>query len=624
MEKHSWFWGRAETPAELYPLLETLSENYPVREGRGGRRLTWVRTAEPGALNVTLTADGGVIEYGSPAGAARGLGLALAGRSGREKLEFKTLGIMLDVSRNAVMTVDHFKAWLRQLALMGYNLAMLYTEDTYQLPDEPYFGYMRGPYTMAELKEIDAYARRLGIELVACIQTLGHLEQMLQWNAYAKVKDTANVLLVDEPGTYRLVDKMLAFWSEALTSRRIHIGMDETHDLGRGRFMDQYGYQRGFDIFNRHLGQVTALCERHGLNPMIWSDMYFRMGNPNLDYYDRKSTIPDDVKAKIPAGVDLVYWDYYHRDEEFYLEWIKRHRELNKEPLMASGIWTWSKFWCDYEQSQATVIPCLAACRKCKLSEVLFTLWGDDGAYCEFDSALAGLCWAAELAYGNDGDDEATAASYRAVCGGDYRAVQVAGRLDSSAPDSLNTNCAGLLWDDPLMAKFLREQEKKYGADYLAKLIEYYQTVVDDLKPVAGKKADGADLNFALRTAVLTANKLKLRRKLVHAYAVRDRKALEELAARDVAGVIGDLRRFAEAFRTQWLRRNKPFGLDVIQVRIGGQIARWEELGVRLEELLSGKVTSIPELEVRLDGMDGQDPNWGGWGKWALSSRSIW
>ncbi len=51
---------------------------------------------------------------------------------------------MLDCSRNAVITVVHFKKWLRQLALLGYNMAMLYTEDTYELPGEYYFGHLRG------------------------------------------------------------------------------------------------------------------------------------------------------------------------------------------------------------------------------------------------------------------------------------------------------------------------------------------------------------------------------------------------------------------------------------------------------------------------------------------------
>ena len=102
---------------------------------------------------------------------------------------------------------------------------------------------MRGAFTVEELKEADAFAGQLGIELIGCIQTLGHLEQILAYGEYGKVRDTASVLMVDEPETYKLIEKMILFWKEALSSRRLHIGMDETHDLGRGRFLDHKRYE---------------------------------------------------------------------------------------------------------------------------------------------------------------------------------------------------------------------------------------------------------------------------------------------------------------------------------------------------------------------------------------------
>lgn len=619
-----FFWSKKETPAELQTMLSTLGETYPVAEGQGQRQLHFLRSGCPGELKVTASSGGAVmIEYGSLNCAARGLGLALSGCEGTDKIVFKTLGIMLDCSRNAVMTVTHFKEWLRQLALLGYNMAMLYTEDTYQLPGEPYFGYMRGSYTLAELKEIDAYARGLGIEMIGCIQVLGHMEQMLQWSAYSEIKDTRNVMLVDEPKTYALIDKMIAFWSEALCSRRIHIGMDETHDLGRGSFMDKFGYERGFDIFNRQLSRVNELCEKHQLKPMIWSDMYFRLGNPTQNYYDMATVIPDDVKKQIPANADLVYWDYYHRDKDFYVEWIRRHRDLGHEPLMGSGVWTWSKLWCDHEITRATVGPCLEACRETRLEEVFFTLWGDDGAYCEFDSALCELAWAAELSFGHDGADERMEKIFRGVCGGDYRAHRLATGLTYTDPaDNFKINTAPLLWDDPLMMKYLAEIRKIYP-DAVNMLAEYYGRLAVELKPFDGA-VRGGEIRLALLAAQLIRNKYALLGKLEQAYRSRDHKALAVLAAKDIPAVIADCRRFSATFRTQWLRRNKPFGLDVIQVRMGGQIARWEETAQRLTELAEGTIDCIPELEANTDISADTVVNNGGWGRWALSSVSIW
>ena len=44
---------------------------------------------------------------------------------------------MLDVSRGAVPKPETLKDVLRYLAKTGYNRLMLYTEDTFLLPDRP-------------------------------------------------------------------------------------------------------------------------------------------------------------------------------------------------------------------------------------------------------------------------------------------------------------------------------------------------------------------------------------------------------------------------------------------------------------------------------------------------------
>jgi hypothetical protein len=68
---------------------------------------------------------------------------------------------MIDCSRNGVLTVETTKTLLRYFALLGINMCQLYTEDTYEIPGEPWFGYFRGPYTFDELKAIDDYADAL-------------------------------------------------------------------------------------------------------------------------------------------------------------------------------------------------------------------------------------------------------------------------------------------------------------------------------------------------------------------------------------------------------------------------------------------------------------------------------
>ena len=76
-------------------------------------------------------------------------------------MNIKTLCAHIDCSRNAVMKKESLKEFLKILSKMGYNAVMLYTEDTYEIPEYPFFGYMRGRYTADDLREIDDFAAEL-------------------------------------------------------------------------------------------------------------------------------------------------------------------------------------------------------------------------------------------------------------------------------------------------------------------------------------------------------------------------------------------------------------------------------------------------------------------------------
>lgn len=605
-------WRPAEVPEELFELLMTLGEEYAVSDCGRGLRLSFHRVEAEGTLSRVIRKPGSVVvEYNTIPAAARGIGSALARIDGEESTPFRTLGIMLDVSRNMVMTVDHLKMWFRRLALAGCNMVMLYTEDTYQLEGEPFFGYMRGGYSIDEIRELDAYAKRLGIELIGCIQTLGHLEQIIKWGgAYDAIRDTDRVLLVDEPKTYELIGKMIAFWSEALSSRRIHIGMDETHDLGRGRFLDRHGYENGFELFNRHLGRVNEICRKAGLSPMIWSDMYFRLSNPDQNYYDLEHPVPESVRAKIPENVQLVYWDYYHEDATMYEKMIQRHRDLGYEPLMGSGIWTWTKLWYDHRQTDVTVRPCIEACRKMKISELFFTMWGDDGGYCNYDSSLAGIIYTADLAFGADpADTKATSRRFEAICRSSFDAHVTGAGLEpviGKGEKKTGVKAALLIWDDPLCG-ILFDDYLRRDPEFDFKLIDHYEEMLCKLLPLQEDCAAG-DFGHLINILELLIKKLEFRGALITAYSQDDRVALRQLAVSVIPAVIAAVREFDASFRAQWLDCAKPFGLEVIQGRNAMQIARLEEAALRIREYLDGDIDRIEELEARI--LPGSPCNW--------------
>ena len=82
---------------------------------------------------------------------------------------------MLDASRNGVLKTEEIKRFIDRVKIMGYDTVGIYMEDVYEIDGEPYFGHLRGRYSKAELKEINAYAKAAGMNVLPCIQTLAHL-----------------------------------------------------------------------------------------------------------------------------------------------------------------------------------------------------------------------------------------------------------------------------------------------------------------------------------------------------------------------------------------------------------------------------------------------------------------
>jgi hypothetical protein len=598
------YWRTDNVAADIADALRALAEEYALREGGGSTELRFEHDAAVAGCRVERRGDVIAISYASTGDALRGVGAALAAMPEHgvvaEQRPFNTLGIMLDCSRNSVMSVEHVKRWLRRLSLLGYNMAMLYTEDTYQLEGEPFFGLFRGAYRREELKELDDYAARLGIEMIGCIQTLGHLEQMLKWGAYRKVRDTDRELLVGEPATYELIRKMIATFAECFRSRRIHVGMDETWTLGRGRFLDLHGRKSGYEMLTQHLREVCRICDERGMRPMIWSDMFFKFGGDMHTNYDPNSNIPDEVKNAIPRNLDLVYWDYSREDEASYLQLIERHRALGKEPLMGSGVWTWLRLWYGRAETEAYAAPCIRACKQAGLGELFFTMWGDDGGYCEFDSALAGLAFAAAETYGET--SESLKRRFEAVCGVSYDLVLLASQLEfapegSHNPWSSDNMAAATLWDDPLLGMHSLAVGARHPGHW-QRAAEHYRALAASLDPHRSVTAP-ISLDHAAALAQLLAAKVDFRLRLEAAYGRRDRNCLQ-LLAQEAQRLVGLVENAEDTFRRQWLRRNKPYGLETIQIRLAGLRQRYLEAGRLLREMLSGARTTIAELEEGL------------------------
>jgi len=591
-------------PQELRRGLEELGAERPQRFGVAEGAVP-VRLVRDGGMErgfQVLWRDGGAeVRYAAPSDAFRAVGRLLGeadadGEDFAETRRFDMLGVMADVSRNGVLRPDAVKALLRRCALMGINTFMLYTEDTYEVPGEPFFGYMRGPYTQDELKDLDEYAAALGIEMMPCIQTLGHLEQILQWPAYSDYRDVPGVVLAEEERTYALLEKMIDAATAPFRSKRIHLGMDEAHGVGTGRYRRRHGEKSSFDVLNSHLARVLEICRERALEPMIWSDMYFRLGSEKNEYYDLEAKVPQDVIDGIPKDVALVYWDYYHCEPAFYEQMIEKHRGLGSEPVMAGGVWTWNHLWAALPFSFSATDACMIGCKSAGLRQAFVTLWGDDGMECDIFSALPGIQFFAEHAYADDVEPVLLRRNFRGSCEADFDDWFRGAELDSvpclvdHARSHTNVS-KWLLWQDPFLG--LLDPEV---ADFSLK--EHYTELAQALSEAAAKDRASERLAFPAQVARVLSLKVNLRRDLVAAYRAGDKQAIRSMLEWDLRDLLRETTELWKRHRAMWLATYKPFGLEVIERRYGGLIARLQSLFDRLKDYLEGDVQSIPELEI--------------------------
>ena len=507
------------------------------------------------------------------------------------KTPFRRLGTMLDCSRNAVMTVEAVKSWIDITANLGYNALMLYTEDTYEVTGEPYFGYARGRYSKAELKSINAYAASKGMELIPCIQTLAHLNAIARWPEYAPHMDVHDILLAGDERTYELIEHMFETIEECFTSKCAHIGMDEAHLFGQGRYYDLHGAVDRTGAMLEHLERVAEIGARHGLSLIMWSDMFYRLAAGGR-YYEDAAGISGEVGRRIPNNVELVYWDYYSTDSARYDRMLKSHERIKPGTWFAGGLWSWEGFAPHNEYSVRATGAALDACEANGVRDVFLTLWGDDGAECSKFALLPALFYAAQRAKGNrdEADIRKQFGETFGVSWEDFMLLDLPYSPNQKTDGIINSE-KYLLYNDPfygLLDSTLAGGEGEQFAQCAQALEQVNET---------GRWSYLFQTQQALCRLLECKAELGVRTRA--AYRAGDRAALEALT-RDYQTAEERLTAFYECFRRQWERDNKRCGFEVQDIRLGGLRQRLAHCRKILERYLAGELDSIEELEEPL------------------------
>lgn len=507
--------------------------------------------------------------------------------------QYEHIGVMIDNSRNAVMNLSTVKRTIDILEKVGFNTLMLYTEDTYEVNNQPYFGYLRGRYSKEELKEIDTYAKVHQVELIPCIQTLAHLGCIMRWPQYAALRDRDDILCVGNDKVYELIEDMFATLSECFTSRTVNVGMDEAEAIGLGEYLKKNGYHNRLEILRNHLQKVSEIAAKYGFTLCIWSDMFYKLVSGSF-YGEKECDLSDaqvsELASMIPDNVQLTYWEYWNWEQSHFDKHIETHQKFAGDIWFAGALWNWVGFAPHNAFSIEAGKRAIASCQKYGVKNVFFTMWGDDGAECARFSLLPSLYYNACMLKGitdeieiKQGFEEVFGIAFDDFILLDYK---------NTTNDNLNNNADKyLLYNDPFLGIYDMAIPEDEGARFS-----------ESVKKME-KFVNHSEWGYLFRATKALGEVLEVKANLGQrtrkAYKTKNMDELQNLLD-DYNTCIQRIEAFYEAFEQQWMTENKPNGFEVQDIRLGGLIKRMVHCRKRIEQFLRGELLSIPELDEEL------------------------
>ena len=398
-------------------------------------------------------------------------------------------------------------------------------------------------------------------------------------------------MLVENERTYELIEKMISSCRAAFNSRHIHIGMDEAHHIGRGRYYDQHGDRNSFELMLSHMNKVIEICRKYDFEPMFWSDMFFKIYNNGLYYGD--NPVPSPLADSIPPQTAAVYWDYYHDDYDGYARMIREHKKLPCKTVFAGGAWKWGGYLPSLKRSLNRSRSALRACIDNGVDSVFLTLWGDDGADASLFSVWPVVQLYAEQNFHRTVNDTRLAERLKTCSGAeleDFFLLDAENEAGGAGEFPSNSPGKYLLFQDLLTGIFDAHVAENANLTYgqmqqslktAAKKGGRYGCVFDTAAALCGVLAIKADCGVQIKRA----------------YDDSDRESLAAICEEKIPEIIHRVKDFRRCLESQWMKENKVFGFEVQDIRLGALIQRLKTARGRLRDYLDGNVPELDELK---------------------------
>lgn len=512
--------------------------------------------------------------------------------------DLKYRGILDDISRGPVPTMEFMKQQIRRLAELKMNTLQYYTENVVLTKSHPEFAPPNGSISIEEWKELAEYARKYHIMLIGNFQSFGHFEKILANPKYSHLGERGHLLSPVYPESIQLLKDIYSEMVPAFNSPFFNVNADETFDLGKGAskaMVDSLGMAK---VYTDQIKKMHDILKNLNVKMMMWTDIL-------LKYPESLTMLPKDII--------MMTWGY--DPQASYANMIEPVKKAGFDFTISPGVLNSSNTMPDYSQAMPNIHGLVKDGINYGTMGMVCTVW-DDGGSAMFSRDWYGVAYSADQSWNSSGynieefDNRFNSAVYGDSTGSLTKAIWELTKLaDLPATGGMKEK---LLWTRviPDSSELIR-----FGINDWDKVIEIVDSAENDLfnrNPCIYKN----DYNFFELTIKQYRYFAKLRFNLLKSVklyekAFKFQNIDKSLARNNIVEIQNILNNTGELginlyddFSNLWLRENRTYFLDSILSKYSNQISALRDIEQRILNALNNLDSrkNIPDAaSVRLN-----------------------
>ena len=286
---------------------------------------------------------------------------------------------------------DYLKKAIKTLARYKINTILWEYEDKFPYKKHP---LITSPvaFCREEVNELLTLARQYHIQVIPLLQSLGHVDYILQYEEYAHLREDKNNISQYcplNPESFKLFkelcSELLPFHTD---TPYFHVGADETRLLGRcPKCKERASTEGKFALYQNYMEQVFDFLHKNSKTPIIWGDMLL--------------THKEKIES-FPKKVEIMDWEYETTEVEKLtsVDFLREHGfKVWSAPSTRSGLS--GNIFPYYRVHIPNIAAYIDKAVESSAAGVVTTSWASSNV--PFEATWYGLLYTAEHSWAGDG-----------------------------------------------------------------------------------------------------------------------------------------------------------------------------------------------------------------------------